>query len=469
MKAAKGEVNWVNRTLYHGDNLIFMRKMNSGTIDLIATDPPFNKGRDFHATPNSLAKNASFQDRWNWKEDIHQDWVDRIKDEHPQLMEAIESARHAHSDAMGAYTCFLSVRLLEMYRLLKPTGALFLHCDPTASHYIRACLDSIFKHNNYRNEIIWHHPKIGVASQKFTSNTDTIFFYTKSDKYTFNPQKLDEPNQLYNRWKRKIRCGILYYREAKTINDSPAKSKIRQREKELRRPLVDEDIVVDFNDPKNWKVVDNVWKHSFLRGNSKESCGFPTQKPLPIYERIIEAASNKNDWVLDPFAGCATTCVAAERKERQWVGIDIWAGAIDVIQERVRRECKRMLDEDITFTDEPPERTDGREEESPIFDVPEKIIEPPGPKMSRAEMMETLIRRNGIVCAGCDREFPRSEYLQLDHNTPRADAGINHISNRILLCPPCNLRKSHRLTLSGLRERNRREGFMADQDPIKSF
>ena len=112
--------NWQNRTLFHGDNLPFLRAMNSESIDLIATDPPFNKGRDFHATPDSLAAGAKFQDRWSWERDVHEEWTDQITDDHPRLMEAIESARYAHSDGMGAYMCFMAVRLLEMRRVLNP-------------------------------------------------------------------------------------------------------------------------------------------------------------------------------------------------------------------------------------------------------------------------------------------------------------------------------------------------------------
>ena len=109
-----GTPNWENRTLFHGDNLKFLREMNTESVDLIATDPPFNKGRDFHATPESLASGSSFQDRWSWEQDVHQEWIDQITDDYPRLMEAIESARHAHSDGMGAYMCFMAVRLLEM-------------------------------------------------------------------------------------------------------------------------------------------------------------------------------------------------------------------------------------------------------------------------------------------------------------------------------------------------------------------
>ena len=457
--------NWENRTLFHGDNLDFMLSMDSGTVDLIATDPPFNKNKDFHATPDSLAKGGSFQDRWKWGSE-HDAWLESIKDDNPQLGEAIESAIHAHSESMGAFVCFLSVRLMQMHRLLKPTGSLFLHCDPTASHYIRACLDSIFGYKNYRNEIIWHHPKIGVASRKFTSNTDTIFFYTKSDLYLFIPQKLDEPNELYNRWKRKITNGILYYREAKTIKDSPAKSKIRQREKALGRELRDDDVVVDFNDPENWKVVDNVWKQTFLRGNSKENCGYPTQKPLILYKRIIEATTETGGVVLDPFAGCATTCVAAEILGRQWVGIDLWGEVAKVVRDRMDKAQLQVMHEDILLTKRIPKRRANKEKAVPYLRTPLVIQEPPDGFRTRAERVEFLIDKYGLICQGCGRGFDHRAYLQLDHITPRADGGWHHIKNRCLLCGPCNGRKSHKLTLSGLRDRNKKEGFMHDEAAI---
>ena len=132
--------NWKNRTLFHGDNLKFLRAMNTASVHLIATDPPFNKGKDFHATPDSLAKGASFQDRWSWENDVHQDWIDQITDDNPRLMEAIESARYAHSNGMGAFMCFMAVRLMEMRRILRREGSIYLHCDPTASHYLKACM-----------------------------------------------------------------------------------------------------------------------------------------------------------------------------------------------------------------------------------------------------------------------------------------------------------------------------------------
>ena len=164
-------------------------------MDLIATDPPFNKSRDFHATPDSLAAGASFQDRWSWERDVHQDWVDQITDDHPRLMEAIESARHAHSDGMGAFICFMAVRLCEMRRVLKPTGSIYLHCDPTASHYIKAVMDAIFGRKRFRNEIVWCYNVGGKSKRQWARKHDIILFYSKSLDWIFNGDAVGIPRE----------------------------------------------------------------------------------------------------------------------------------------------------------------------------------------------------------------------------------------------------------------------------------
>lgn len=129
---ANGLQNWQNRTLFHGDNLPFLRGMNSNSVHLIATDPPFNKNRDFHATPDSLADGASFQDRWSWERDVHEEWVDQIKDDFPHVMEVINGSRASYGDDMGAFLCFMGVRLLEMRRVLREKGSIYrvLLCGP---------------------------------------------------------------------------------------------------------------------------------------------------------------------------------------------------------------------------------------------------------------------------------------------------------------------------------------------------
>jgi len=282
---------------------------------------------------------------------VHEEWTDLIKDDHPKLMEAIESARHAHSESMGAYMCFMAVRLLAMRRVLKPTGSIYLHCDPTASHYL-----------------------------------DVITLPT-------------------------------------------------------------------------------------MASTDKERTGYPTQKPLALYERIIKASSNEGDIVLDPFAGCATTCVAAERLGRQWVGIDLWEKAHEVVVNRLRKEVG--LFGDVTFTDELPERTDDGEVAVEGFDVPTdyNIKKEPWQRLGRTAMFNALKEAQSItpgkcLCAGCGREL-EPPYMELDHISPQSDRGKNYITNRILLCRPCNNRKGANLTMKGLITANKKIGWMENEKLAK--
>ena len=451
--------NWQNRTLFHGDNLTFLRAMNSETVDLIATDPPFKKGRDFHATPDSLAAGAKFQDRWSWERDVHEEWTDQITDDHPRLMEAIESARYAHSDGMGAFMCFMAVRLLAMHRVLKPTGSIYLHCDPTASHYLKAVLDAIFGQKNFVNEIVWHYESGGRPKSFFPQKHDMLFWYAKKlKKKTFNADAVGIPRdecgscgtalEKWNNLKKHVDKNGRIYRTIKSAG------KIYK--------YYDDDPV----------LPTDVWLGiNHLQQKDPERYGYPTQKPLRLYERILLASSNEGDMVLDPFCGCATTAVAAERLGRQWTGIDIWESAHQAVIERLRKERLLAPDGDrrggdlfpvgqVYYETEPPQRTDEGETAAPFLRVKERIREPEGRKMSRAEMYDFLLTQHGSKCQGCDRTFDDSRYLELDHNTPRSDGGLNHISNRILLCGPCNRLKSNTYTRIGLRRENKKRGHM---------
>ena len=183
---------------------------------------------------------------------------------------------------------------------------------------------------------------------------------------------------------------------------------------------------------------------------------------------MIRAASNPGEMVMDPFAGCATTCLAAERQGRQWVGIDIWDEAKKVVLDRMARErlalpeAERgdLFTEEIHFTDKLPDRTDDGDEAAPFLRVKVRVKEPDGPRWTRAQMYEHLLEQHGPRCQGCDRAFDDPRYLELDHNIPRSDGGINHVTNRILLCGPCNKLKSNIYTLSGLRRENRKRGYV---------
>ena len=441
-----GAPNFANRTLYHGDNLPFLRGMNSETVHLIATDPPFNKGRDFHATPDSLAAGAKFEDRWRWEVDVHQEWVDAIQDDWPAVWQVIEAARVAAGEDMAAFLCWLGVRLLEMHRILREDGTLYLHCDPTASHYLKALLDGIFGRKNFRNEIAWCYTGPAANKKDFPRKHDLIFRYAKSNKPTFNH---DEP-VLRLPYKPSLTMGHMQ----KTKGGDHTTGLAEQMAK--------------------GKLAEDWWSDIPRLANAKESIGYPTQKPLALYERIVTASSNEGDFVLDPFCGCATTPVIAERLGRQWIGMDIWDGAHETVIQRLQQEGLAAPDGDtagqlltfgeIGYSTAPPVRSDEGDTAAPVLKTKKKRSqEPPGPKLTRAEMVDILIEENGLVCEGCQREFDDPLYLELDHNTPRSDGGVNHISNRLLLCGPCNRIKSNTLTLSGLRRENKKRGRMAEK------
>lgn len=220
---------------------------------------------------------------------------------------------------------------------------------------------------------------------------------------------------------------------------------------------------------------------------SKQRYGYATQKPLELYERIIQASSTEGDIVLDPFAGCATTCVAAERLSRKWIGIDIWNKAQDAVVDRLEQEglfapkyirkTKKarqtyLFAEEFTFTNKVPKRSDFGETDVAYLEPIDTYSKEPWEKLNRSEMVKHLERAqkddNGwVTCGGCGREL-EVEFMELDHISPRAEGGSNDITNRILLCGPCNRKKKHKLTLRGLRDANKRDGWMDDEIASKN-
>ena len=483
------EPNFDNRTLFHGDNLAFLRGINSESIDLVATDPPFNKGKDFHATPDSLAAGASFHDRWSWERDVEGEWEDAIKDDWPAVQQVIESANAAWGRDMGAFLCYMGVRLLEMHRVLKPTGSLYLHCDDTASAYLTMLLDGIFGHKNRRNVITWERMQGGKGkTSNWGRSADSLLYYTKSGNFTWNTQYGELSASGLGNYRHDDGDGKGVYRLGDVgdphggyhydlgLGEKPPKRGYRMPESTARKMLADGTLWVKpgrvpaqkrYLEESKGTPLSNVWHDENVKGISgpthPEDTGYPTQKPVALYRRIIESSSNEGDIVLDPFCGCATTLIAAEQAGRQWVGIDLWDEALATVQSRVEAECANLFGGKVGYSTIPPNRTDDGEAASPPLKskVKRRLAEPPGPKMTRQEMVDILIEEHGITCQGCDREFDDPRYLDLDHNTPRSQGGLNHISNRLLLCGPCNRAKGDTLTLKGLRQLNAKNGWMA--------
>ena len=449
--STKAKPNWENRTLHHGDNLDFMRSMDSGTVDLIATDPPFNKGRDFHATPGSLAAGGSFQDRWRWDEDVHPEWVEQMQDDWPGVWAVVDWTRMVHSDALAAFLCFMAVRLISMHRILRDDGSIYLHCDPTAGAYLKTLMDAVFGPKQFRREVIWNlQTSSGYKSQakSWVRGHDTILFYRKGVQATFNKQHLAHKPEYIARFKKVDENGRRY-------RDDRGKGR-RQ-----------------YLDTTRGVLLTDVWSDIMpfqQQATSSEQTGYPTQKPLALYRRIIRASSNPGDIVFDPFAGCATTPVAAESEGRRWVACDIWDGAHKTVLERLAKEVgvgedgqRRLIDHrEVHLRREALVRTDDGKTAAPALRTLTRKVAPPS--MKREQMVAALIAEHGVSCLGCGRTFDSARYLELDHRIPRSEGGSNELENRVLLCGPCNRTKGNTLTLTGLRKENRRMGFMKGQD-----
>lgn len=318
-----------NRTLYFGDNLeILRKKIASESFDLIYLDPPFNSNRNYNVLfkeglQDSPAQVKAFDDSWHWTRESKETFdylVTKTNQDISNLMLALEKII-GHND-MLAYLTMMTVRLIELHRVLKNTGSLYLHCDPTASHYLKIVLDVIFDKKNFVNEIIWSYgARTTVRKSGFPQKHDIVFLYSKSQNYNFIPlyigqykdsdlkryNKIDEEGRKYALIKR-IRSGTgeIYY--GKTYPN------------EEGAPMTD------------------VWDIPTMSSISKERLGYPTQKPEALLERIIKASSKEGDWVLDPFCGCGTTIAAAEKLKRNWVGIDVTALAINLIKHRLEKQ-----------------------------------------------------------------------------------------------------------------------------------
>ncbi len=461
--------NFPDNTLYEMDNLDVLRGMNSHTIDLIATDPPFNTKRNRSGSAGQYVDNwkwgdtGTLPDQWKWNE-VHPKWLEEIKDNHTALYHAIDAAKHCQGQDTAAFLCFLSVRLIEMHRILKPTGSLYLHCDHTANAYIRMAMDAIFGKKNFRNEIVWCYTGPSNTTRWYPRKHDTIFFYAKSNSAKFNRDIVRIP---YNAETLARRGRI----EGNKSYISPSVETTKRRDPSQVNTLFG-----------GGKIPEDWWQDIAVLTNQSERTGSPDQKPIKLYERIIKASSNEGDLVLDPFCGCATTIIAANTLNRRWIGIDRRKDARYHIITRLmgitKKERKRLekyatdtawLDKqtqpyEMHYQTEPPVRTDIEKPTSPtlahVYPIQNEH------QLSHAEMHTLLTDQFGIQCWGCNFIPPDKRYLHLDHIIPKMDGGTNDIDNRALLCQPCNTKKSNKMSLNALRRQNKQEGYTQHNPPI---
>ena len=467
----------LNRHLFIVDNYHLLKSLDTESIDLICTDPPFAKNDTFigslrpplteeeiqkeldtlkkwgiHNPADAERSNivwptgqttAKFTDIWSWETDVHEQWMDDIKDNRPTVLNVIETTRRTHSEGTAAYLAYMAVRLIECHRVLRSNGSLYLHCDHTANSYLRMLLDAIFGEHNFRNEIIWRIGWVsGFKTQKrgWIRNHDTILYYMKSADAAkkFNKEYLPYPDDYVRR--------------------------------DGKRPTGKGFPIEDTWNCHKGDVLDSIMIKSF----SGEKTGYPTQKPVALAERIVKASSDEGDVVLDPFAGCAYIPVAAERQKRQWMACDISPRAMTVLRRQLKKfgyavdgeapegvlanEGVSLARADVTILgpNELPERTTFEDDVESVKPLPQRKYKTSASIFTRQEMLEFLLGLSGwrAWCCGFANwkvgvdgraAIERTtRNFELDHIDPKSKQGRHEIDNRAPLCPFHNSLKSDR-------------------------
>lgn len=351
--------------LYYGDNLdILRRHIKDESVDLVYLDPPFNSDQNYnvlfaeHNGSKSAAQINAFEDTWQWDDVAAAAYQEVVESGHQRVSQAMQAFRtFLGGTDMMAYLAMMAPRLIELSRVLKPTGSIYLHCDPTASHYLKMLMDAVFGPANFRNEIIWKRTSGHSDAKRFGNVHDTLLFYTKSDKYAWNKtyQNYDEGYvETYYRYTdpdgRKWMSADLgaaglsgggydyEWKGIKRIWRCPPET-MAQYEKEGKLYYTENGIprLKRYLDEAKGLPTQDIWADiEALRSWHKEKLGYPTQKPEALLERIMLVSSNEGDVVLDPFCGCGTTIAAAQKLNRQWIGIDVTHLAVALMKSRLR-------------------------------------------------------------------------------------------------------------------------------------
>ncbi|MCY4419215.1 MAG: DNA methyltransferase [Cytophagales bacterium] len=441
--------NVKNRSVFCEDNIDVLEGVNNSCIDLIYLDPPFNKNDTFVGSGKRIKeiKNyflnlqetgkfldedfeeifheenpASFKDIWK-ETDINLRWYTEIGDRKPELIPYLKGIRSFTMSGGYYYLIFMAIRILEMHRILKDTGSVYLHCDPTMSHYLKGLMDVIFGKENFRNEIVWAYRTGGVSTKYFPRKHDIILCYVKTKKASFHPS------------------------QERIFYEKPFFTTKKDRQGRWYSDVYVRD---------TWDTGNGVESSlAPLINVSRERVGYPTQKPLALLERIIQASSNKGDMVLDPFCGCATTCLAAEGLNRQWIGIDWGKPAYYMLYYRLRNTHALLQEGKAPPAIQPqknlPQRSDITEKEQKELaerkrakDAVSKIRKDKKPKLSPKDkqlVRDLLYEDQTGMCAGCD-VYMRPSDLTLDHIFAQAKGGEDDLDNLQLLCYRCNVWKS---------------------------
>ncbi|MCY4419161.1 MAG: DNA methyltransferase [Cytophagales bacterium] len=463
-KVEKGVLNVKPGTVFVRDNLEIMRGLNDECVDLIYLDPPFNKNQNFTSPIGSKAKGASFKDYWV-PDDVTEGEIEYIKEKQSKIYDLLKAVEGIGVKGSYVYLFYMARRLMECHRILKSTGSIYLHCDPTMSHYLKLLLDTIFGVKNFRSDITWRRKnRTGRGSTRFANNIDHIFYYVKGegDFYWDQPfiaydesyikssyNKIDEKGRF--RLTELVGAGQRYGSSGEPWKGVDPSEKgyhwappLKHIPKELHKKSSQEkldylDSIGRIHWPQRGNVpryklyldelagspVDTLWDDIKPPAGS-EYVGYRTQKPLKLMERIIKASSKEGDIVFDPFCGCATTMVAAHGLNRKWVGIDVSPAAVNLVVERLTALYGKLITKVIKRNDIP-SRTD-------LGKVP---------PYNCIENREILYGQQKGKCAGCKILF-HFKNLTIDHDKPVSKGGQDTLDNLQLLCSNCNSIKGDR-------------------------
>jgi DNA modification methylase len=356
-------------TLYYGDNLdILLRYIKAETIDLVYLDPPFNSAQTYNAFfhekdgTEAASQIRAFEDTWRWNQESQRVYESLVMDP-GKVSEVMQAFRtFLGTNDMMAYLAMMAPRLVELRRVLKSTGSLYLHCDPTASHYLKLLCDAVFGPGGFRNEIIWKRTTAkSLAFRNLPNNHDTLLLFSKTDDFVWNPPfkpydltNLDEKAASKYCYKdndgRRYTLGDLNNPNPDRPNltyEFLGHKKVWRWTRERMEAAYKAGLVVQpspgavprakrYLDEQEGRPLDDIWEDiPPLNSQARERLGYPTQKPLALLERIVKASTNPGDMVLDPFCGCGTTIDAAEKLGREWIGIDITQLAMTLIKKRL--------------------------------------------------------------------------------------------------------------------------------------
>ena len=441
-----GNCNVSNRTLFIGDNLDVLRGINSNSVELVYLDPPFNTGGRYEAHWNSLASGVVLHDVWE-VEDMRAELLAEIEVRCPGALQVIYSAKVVHSGSMAGYLTFMCLRLLELRRILTPSGSIYLHCDPFASHYLKAIMDALFGQNYFKNEIVWKRTASHGGAKRWGPIHDILLFYTNGSKYKWNRVFQEHPPEYWERYYkyeddrgryqlvsltgRGIQSGDPG-REWRGINPTdvgrhwslplrilqkeyPDRWDLKQLRVQEKLELLDQAGLVHWPEGGSrvprFKMYAEMSQGRALQdivadimgagSNRRERTGWPFQKPEELLDLIVRASSNPRDIVLDPFCGSGTTCVVSERLGRGWIGIDKEPGAGRVLYSRLKDEREHPSvdspgdrihsDQGLNIAAKLPERTDAKQQMW---------------QSDWASMKDTLYAMQQGRCNGCNQVLP---------------------------------------------------------------